>query len=51
MAELRNNYPDLDYSSLKKDSDDFHRIGQQVQNAEQGKKQIKVKVGQTKAAR
>jgi predicted Zn-dependent protease len=51
MSELRNNYPDVDYSSLKKDSDDFHRIGQQVQDAEQGKKKIKVKVAQTKAVR
>ncbi len=44
MSEIRNNYPDVDYSSLKKDSEDFHRIGSLVREAAQGKKKVKVKV-------
>jgi Zn-dependent protease with chaperone function len=44
MAELRNNYSDADYSLLKKDSDDFHHVVEFVQQAEQNKKKIKVKV-------
>lgn len=46
MAELRNNYSDANYSHLKKDSDDFHRVAEVVQQAEQNKKKIKVKVAQ-----
>ena len=46
MAELRNNYSDADYSQLKKDSDDFHHVAEAVQDAEQNKKKIKVKVAQ-----
>lgn len=38
MAEIRNNYPDLDYSKLKKDSDDFHRIAAIVNEGTQKKK-------------
>ena len=44
MSELRNNYSDVDYAKLKKDSDDFHRIGDAVKEAVQGKKKVKVKV-------
>ncbi len=44
MAELRNNYSEVDYSQLKKDSDDFHRIAQTVKDASQGKHKVKVKV-------
>ncbi len=44
MSELRNNYSDIDYAQLKKDSDDFHRIGDAVKEAVQGKKKVKVKV-------
>jgi hypothetical protein len=38
MAEIRNNYSELDYSKLKKDSDDFHRIAAIVNEVEKGKK-------------
>ena len=44
MSELRNNYSGIDYSKLTKDSDDFHKVSQQVQDAEQHKKKMKVKV-------
>jgi hypothetical protein len=50
MAELRNNYSDIDYSQLKKDSDDFHRIGEVVKEAVQGRKRVKVKVATEKKA-
>ncbi len=50
MAELRNNYSDIDYSQLKRDSDDFHRIGGVVKEAVQGKKKVKVKVAAEKNA-
>ena len=46
MAELRNNYSDVDYTKLKKDSDDFHHVAQLVQDAEHNKKTVKVKVAQ-----
>ena len=46
MAELRNNYSDVDYAKLKKDSDDFHHVAQLVQDAEQNKKRVKVKVAE-----
>jgi Peptidase family M48 len=46
MSELRSNYSDVDYSTLKKDSDIFHHVAELVQNAEQSKKKIKVKVAQ-----
>jgi hypothetical protein len=41
MAELRNNYADVDYSKLKKDSDEFHRVAKLVKEAEHGKKKAK----------
>ncbi len=44
MAELKNNYADTDYSKLKKDSDEFHRITEAVKEAVQSKKRVKVKV-------
>jgi hypothetical protein len=50
MAELRNNYSDIDYSQLTKDSDDFHRIGEVVKEAVQGRKKVKVKVAAEKNA-
>jgi hypothetical protein len=37
VAELKIHYSSLDYSNLKKDSDDFHRITQKVQVAEKAK--------------
>jgi hypothetical protein len=37
VAELKIHYSSVDYSNLKKDSDDFHRIAQKVQVAEKGK--------------
>ena len=46
LAELRNNYSDVDYTKLKKDSDDFHRVAELVQNAEQNKKKVKMKVAE-----
>ncbi len=39
MAELRNNYSDVDYSILRKDSDEFHRVADAVKELESGKKQ------------
>jgi len=44
MAELKNNYGDVDYSKLKQDSDQFHHIADVVKDSEQGKKKMKVKV-------
>ena len=40
MSELRNNYSDVDFSTLKKDSDEFHHVAQVVKEfeAEQKKK-------------
>jgi hypothetical protein len=32
MAELRNNYSDVDYSKLKKDSEEFHQVAEIVQD-------------------
>jgi hypothetical protein len=37
VAELKIHYSSLDYSNLKKDSYDFHRITQKVQVAEKAK--------------
>ena len=34
MAELRNHYADVNYSKLKKDSDEFHRVAGLVQGCE-----------------
>jgi predicted Zn-dependent protease len=41
MAELRNNYSDLDYSKLKKDSQQFHHVAEVVNNFEGDKKNKK----------
>jgi hypothetical protein len=34
MAELKNNYSDVDYSKLKKDSPEFHHVAELVKTAE-----------------
>ena len=39
LAELRNNYRGVNYSNLKKDSDEFHHVADIVQNFENGQKQ------------
>ena len=39
MAELRNNYRGVNYSNLKKDSDEFHHVADLIQNFENGQKQ------------
>lgn len=36
-AQLKIHYSSIDYSSLKKDSNDFHRIAQKIQVSEKGK--------------
>jgi hypothetical protein len=41
MSELRNNYADLDYSNLKKDSEEFHGVAEAVKALESGKKPAK----------
>ena len=46
MAELRNNYSDVDYSQLKKDSEEFHHVAAIAKDAEAGKKRVKVKVAE-----
>jgi predicted Zn-dependent protease len=38
MAELRNNYSAVDYSKLKKDSEQFHIVGDIVKKHENDKK-------------
>lgn len=38
MAELKNNYSDVDYSKLKKDSEQFHNVAELVKNAAPDKK-------------
>jgi hypothetical protein len=43
MAELRNNYSDVDYSKLKKDSEQFHRVAELVKESVGDKKKQKVK--------
>jgi len=44
MSELKNNYADTDFSSLKKDGDEFHQISERIRNLTPDKKKIKVKV-------
>jgi hypothetical protein len=39
MAELKNNYSDVDYTRLRKDSDDFHHVVGLVKNLENTKKE------------
>ena len=41
MAELKNNYSDLDYSKLKKDSERFHQVAELVKKAEANEKKNK----------
>ena len=43
MAELRNNYSDVDYSKLKKDSEQFHHVAEILKDVEGGKKKPIVK--------
>ena len=38
MSELRNNYAGVDYSNLKKDSDEFHQVADAVKELQNGKK-------------
>jgi len=38
MSELKNNYSTVDYSKLKKDSDEFHRVAALVKEAEASQK-------------
>jgi len=40
MAELCNNYSDLDYSVLRKDSDEFQQIADLVKQSESGKQNL-----------
>lgn len=46
MSELRNNYADVDYSNLKKDTDEFHQVANLVKEAESGKKPERAKAGE-----
>lgn len=41
MAELKNNYSDVDYSKLKKDSAEFHHVAELVKTAEAEQKEQK----------
>jgi hypothetical protein len=41
MAELKNNYSDVDYSKLKKDSEQFHHVAELVKTAEADQKKGK----------
>ena len=43
MAELKNNYSDVDFSKLKTDSEEFHHIAQTVQEFEGKKKAANAK--------
>src|SRR5579864_1002232 len=45
MSELRNNYADVDYSNLKKDTDEFHQVANLVKEAERGKKPDRAQAG------
>lgn len=38
MAELRNNYSDVDYSMLKKDSEQFHKVAEIVNDSKTKRK-------------
>jgi beta-barrel assembly-enhancing protease len=46
MSELRNNYSGLDYSKLREDSDEFHRVADLVKQFENAKKTKRVKTGE-----
>jgi hypothetical protein len=41
MAELRNNYSGVDYSNLKKDSEQFHHVAETVKKFERDKRKKK----------
>ena len=43
MAELRNNYSSLDYTNLKRTSDEYDRVAQLVRDATAKKRSLKVK--------
>lgn len=43
MAELKNNYSNVDYAKLKKDSEQFHHVAELVKNAIPDKKKKKGK--------
>jgi hypothetical protein len=44
MAELKNNYSGADFYSLKRDSDDFHAISEEIRVSKSTKKKIKIKM-------
>ncbi len=44
MSEIKNNYSDVDFSSLKKDSEQFHHIAEAVTASEGRKTKIKLRV-------
>ena len=46
MAELRNNYSDVDYSKLKKDSEQFHQVAELVKESVGAKKKEKAKASE-----
>jgi Zn-dependent protease with chaperone function len=46
MSELKNNYSETEFSSLKKDGEEYHRISERIRNLTPDKKKVKVKVRQ-----
>jgi hypothetical protein len=46
MSELRNNYADVDYSNLKKDTNEFHQVANLVKEAESGKRPVRATAGE-----
>ena len=46
MSELKNNYSETDFSTLKGDGEEFHRISERIRNLTPDKKKVKVKVRQ-----
>jgi len=43
MSEIRNNYADVDFSSLRKDTEEFHKVAGVVHDTTARKKKIKLK--------
>jgi len=43
MAEIRNNYSSTDFSTFKKDGDEFSRVSVAAVNASHNEKKLKVK--------
>ncbi len=43
MAELRNNYSEANFCTLKKDSDEFAKVAAAANDASRNKKKVKVK--------